>query len=103
MLQSSITNVDTVTILREALGEPKDFDGWRDYADKSKFKTFDATSNIAAFDALLRTPNVQGTAFMLIQHKDAFGGSWKISSITAFGQLNGNWKPGLIIELEPVH
>ncbi|KAJ5605638.1 hypothetical protein N7510_008419 [Penicillium lagena] len=102
VLQSSITNVDTVAILREALGEPKDFHEWRDYADKSKFKTFDATSNTAAFDALLRTPNVQGTAFMLIQHKDDFGGPWKVSSITVFGQLNGNWKPGLIIEVQPV-
>ncbi|KAJ5815541.1 hypothetical protein N7474_007318 [Penicillium riverlandense] len=103
VIQNSITNVDTVAILREALGKPNDFDGWGDYRDKSKFKTFDATSNAAAFDALLRTPNVRGTAYMLIQHKDAFGGSWKVSSITLFGQVNGNWKPGLIIEVEPVH
>jgi hypothetical protein len=77
VLQSRITNSDTQDVLRE-IGDsmslekhPNQWPGW-------SFST-----DTEAGQALLGTPDAQGAAYLLIQHKDALGHKL-IDKITIF-------------------
>ncbi|KAJ5105578.1 hypothetical protein NUU61_002925 [Penicillium alfredii] len=101
LIYAPVTNTDSVRTMREALGVEASFSEWQNYAEKRNFKKFSRASNDKRFFALLGSPSVRGAAWMLIQHRPIFG-HWRVASITIFGNQVGVWKPGLIVELEPV-
>lgn len=98
VIRSHMENELTQTIVRQALGLPRNFKSW----DKMPKKTF--RTGESQFRALLATPNGRGTPYLLIQHKNRNQlGVRKVSEITVQPQnLNGKWLPMMIQKIEAV-
>lgn len=72
VIQCRIENDDTRMILEDVLNRAgRSFEEWPGMA-------FTAESDLGAFKALLATPSVRGTAYMLAQRKGDDGLGWKI-------------------------
>ncbi|KAJ9222528.1 hypothetical protein DTO169C6_5119 [Paecilomyces variotii] len=82
VFQETITNDDTRSIMRKALGKPDGWNNWDELHSSSAWRSFYPGSN--EYNALLYTPNVRGVAWLLIQHKQQLGRR-TISKITTFG------------------
>jgi hypothetical protein len=82
-IQCPISNDDTRTIMRKAIGEDDSFSDWDDLSPLQEGgRTF--RPNSQEYYALLGSPNGFGIAWLLVQHKAQLGVK-TVSEITVFG------------------
>ncbi|KAJ1713068.1 hypothetical protein NYO67_4747 [Aspergillus flavus] len=97
IFQSVVAIEQSLSIMRQALGETDDFKDWDKYTPmNTDGRTFRPGSD--EYYALLYCPNGRGIGWLLTQHKAQMG-LLTVSSITVFGQ---DGEPMLYFKIEPV-